>query len=563
MWWWIACIPPLGPFVAADPAHDFDGDGVHELDGDCDDTDAAIGPSATDLCGDTIDQDCDGSDLACTGVVTEETGSFEEDDDLDDDGYAPPEDCNDADGQIHPQHVEVCADGIDQDCDEVDPVCNLVGEIDPDVEYYEVFQQGWPLWSAGDQDGDGLPEIIVGNISDHSLVLIDYSPTGFGTLTDFAGYYSDGTYSAIGAAALGAFDLTGDGIHDVAVGAPFGFEGTNDGVIWIFPGPVSGPIQPTSVVPTGTVTHYGKPDERYGAVVETTDFDGDGELDLLGVADAASHGAVYVSFGPLPGYTHVADPAVRSAVFTRYDEPAAYEEIGEDLVVGDFDVDGVGDIAFSSLGDVTAASMVWCVYGTDPAFFGEVRTTSVPDTITTRLGGEPYQSPTLAVGDVSGDGADDLIIGLPSDGEGGLVTGDPAEEGVVLVFNGPVLGELTAWEMAETRFVGGEVDARFGASVAVVDSDSDSVGEVVVGSPGEDNTFPDDGAVYLLNAASGATSHVALGDWRARATGSEGEHQLGTAVTAPGDVDGDGHDDFAAGMIGTGGVWLFLGGPDR
>ncbi len=39
---------------------DYDGDGYTEFDGDCDDHDAAVHPSATEKCGDQIDNDCDG-----------------------------------------------------------------------------------------------------------------------------------------------------------------------------------------------------------------------------------------------------------------------------------------------------------------------------------------------------------------------------------------------------------------------------------------------------------------------------------------------------------------------
>jgi len=44
---------------------DVDGDGYTENQGDCNDGDSSIYPGATEICGDDIDQDCNGSDLIC------------------------------------------------------------------------------------------------------------------------------------------------------------------------------------------------------------------------------------------------------------------------------------------------------------------------------------------------------------------------------------------------------------------------------------------------------------------------------------------------------------------
>ena len=50
---------------------DFDGDGYSVSGGDCNDLDSSINPSAEEICGDGIDQDCDGADRTCQdGVVT-------------------------------------------------------------------------------------------------------------------------------------------------------------------------------------------------------------------------------------------------------------------------------------------------------------------------------------------------------------------------------------------------------------------------------------------------------------------------------------------------------------
>ncbi|MCB9654246.1 MAG: VWA domain-containing protein [Deltaproteobacteria bacterium] len=87
--------------------HDFDDDGFTNCDSDCNDRDPSAYPGAPEICGDGVDNDCD--------------GFADEDVDEDGDGYTTCDgDCDDRFDSIHPGATEVC-DGFNNDCDPVPP----------------------------------------------------------------------------------------------------------------------------------------------------------------------------------------------------------------------------------------------------------------------------------------------------------------------------------------------------------------------------------------------------------------------------------------------------------
>jgi len=117
-----------GTVAACTDCTDEDGDGYYDdnIDdvcsgkNDCNDSDGSINPGATEICDDTIDNDCNGdidlADAYCS-------------DDKDGDDYTPSEnDCNDNDASINPGVKEVCDDGIDNNCngkiDSADSKCS-------------------------------------------------------------------------------------------------------------------------------------------------------------------------------------------------------------------------------------------------------------------------------------------------------------------------------------------------------------------------------------------------------------------------------------------------------
>ncbi len=112
---------------------DGDGDGQSPCAGDCDDADPDRYFDALELCN-GIDDDCDGdlpaneADADGDGTATCEGDCDDDDaalnpDDADGDGYdtcggtSGMPDCDDADPQVHPNAVEQCDNGIDDDCD--------------------------------------------------------------------------------------------------------------------------------------------------------------------------------------------------------------------------------------------------------------------------------------------------------------------------------------------------------------------------------------------------------------------------------------------------------------
>ena len=74
-------------------------------------------PGATEAC-DGIDANCDPTDLSEV--------------DADGDGHLACDECDDTRASIYPGAVEVCADGLDQDCSGADLPCDVAGDPDPD-----------------------------------------------------------------------------------------------------------------------------------------------------------------------------------------------------------------------------------------------------------------------------------------------------------------------------------------------------------------------------------------------------------------------------------------------
>jgi len=136
------------------------------INGDCNDANASINAAGVEVCGNGIDEDCSGADLACAvpgcmdnlacnynASATVSNGSCTYAStwylDADADGYFVSStsacsspgatytstqgingDCNDANASINAAGVEVCGNGIDEDCSGADLACAIPGCMD-------------------------------------------------------------------------------------------------------------------------------------------------------------------------------------------------------------------------------------------------------------------------------------------------------------------------------------------------------------------------------------------------------------------------------------------------
>ena len=155
---------------------DCSGDGVANADApdtDCDDGNADVNPGMGDAIGDELDADCDGfemcyADLDGDGYRTSEVVESE-DADCADEGEAnrdaPLVDCDDSRAGVNPGAEEIPGDGVDQDCDGVDPG----GDDDDSV--------------ASDSDGDADGTDDSADADGELAVSVEYPPEKGGCST--------------------------------------------------------------------------------------------------------------------------------------------------------------------------------------------------------------------------------------------------------------------------------------------------------------------------------------------------------------------------------------------
>ncbi|MEL6341703.1 MAG: putative metal-binding motif-containing protein [Myxococcota bacterium] len=200
---------------------------------DCDDDDRMINPNAAEAC-DGVDNNCDG--VVDEGLMRRPAYRDVDGDGVGDDGAMAercetelPEgwvalsgDCDDANAEISPLVDELCFDGIDNDCDGLfdEDGCTLVMvQLHSGTDRPE-YSLGALQRLAGDHNGDGHADILIGDSDDEVRLL--YGPFGHDRAMDvdavsFAfspaeeGFYARSRFPA------GHGDINGDGYDDLLI----------------------------------------------------------------------------------------------------------------------------------------------------------------------------------------------------------------------------------------------------------------------------------------------------------------------------------------------------------
>jgi len=279
------------------------------------------------------------------------------------------------------------------------------------------------------------------------------------------------------------------------------------------------------------------------------DFNNDGVADLaIGVPGEAVGGpeneiagAVNVLYGAAGGLS-----GSGAQVFSQVGGTVEFRDrFGEALAAGDFNGDGVADLAAGAsgedVGSIQDAGAVSVLYGSAGGL------TTAGGRLFTQLGSasetQDWFGWALAAGDFNHDGFADLAVGAPYE-----TVGSAFAAGAVSVLYGSAGGLTTSGGRLFTQVAGAvEAGDAFGSALAAGDFNQDGFADLAAGAPGEVvGSAGGAGAVSVLpGSAAGLT---ATGGRLVTQVGGtvEGDDQFGAALAA-GDFNQDGFGDLAAG----------------
>ncbi len=287
---------------------------------------------------------------------------------------------------------------------------------------------GSSVSGAGDLDADGYDDVVVGGYgasSEAGEAYVIYGPVTAGGLLSYVDVVLTGEAAGdeAGYCVAGAGDTDGDGMDDLIVGATGESSGgTQAGAAYIVFGPtVSGDIGTVADVKlTGEHTW----DYAGYAVDGVGDTDGDGLEDVLVTSryedsGGATAGAAYLVLGGVSGTVSLASADAKLL------GSAANELVGSSVAgIGDFDVDGMDDFLLGAEGGDISGSSSGTVYMLQGPLTGTFDLDEISDLVVWgSSAGDKLGIAVAGDGDVDGDGAIDIVLGAPFEDTAGSSSG--------------------------------------------------------------------------------------------------------------------------------------------
>ena len=404
-------------------------------------------------------------------------------------------------------------------------------------------QFGTSVSSAGDVNGDGYSDVIIG--ADGYLgpggVFLWYGSSPNGLNNGIDGTPDNADWSEIatdnssrfGNSVSTAGDVNGDGYSDIIIG-DFTFEDdySGEGMVLLYHGS-SGGLPDTA--------NWTAESNQSGAglgysVSSAGDVNGDGYSDVIAGADnydngQTDEGMAFVWYGSSSGLGDEGTPS--NADWTsESDQVNAYFGTSVSFA-GDVNGDGFSDVIAGAPGYDTRDDdgKAYVYHGSASGLSETSNWTSESNQVNAYFG---YSVSTA--GDVNGDGFSDVIIGA-------YAYDNSYNEGKVFVYHGSASGLSTT---EDWTFEGSQSGGCVGKSVSTAgDVNGDGYSDVIIGAEHFDKPSRDEGVVFVFHGSSGGLSPDI--SWLGES--DQAYAQYGNSVSTAGDVNGDGFSDVIVGSL--------------